>query len=58
MRNAESFDDFYRQTLTRVLRYAYALVGDPGDTQDVVQEAYARAWRHWRTVAAHPAPEA
>jgi len=34
------------------------MIGDLGDTQDVVQEAYTRAWRHWRTVAVHPAPEA
>ncbi|GGN81314.1 RNA polymerase sigma24 factor [Actinoplanes lobatus] len=58
MRDTQGFDLFYRETLTRVMRYAYALVGDAADTQDVVQEAYARAWRHWRKVADHPAPEA
>jgi RNA polymerase sigma-70 factor (ECF subfamily) len=58
MRDAEGFDEFYRTTCARVLRYGYAVVGDQSDAQDVVQEAYARAWRHWRTVAVHPAPEA
>ncbi|RZU50800.1 RNA polymerase sigma-70 factor (ECF subfamily) [Krasilnikovia cinnamomea] len=58
MRDAHSFDEFYRQTSTRLMRYGYAVVGDPTDAQDLVQDAYAKAWRHWRTVAAHPAPEA
>lgn len=58
MRDADSFDEFYRQTSARLMRYGYALVGDPGDAQDLVQEAYAKAWRNWRAVHAHPAPEA
>ena len=58
MRDAQRFDEFYRETSGRLMRYGYAMVGDRGDAQDVVQEAYARAWRNWRTVADHPAPEA
>ncbi|MCO8271217.1 SigE family RNA polymerase sigma factor [Actinoplanes sp. TRM 88003] len=58
MRDADGFDEFYRDTSARMLRYGYALTGDLGDAQDVVQEAYTRAWRRWRTVSAHPAPEA
>ncbi|WP_250037925.1 SigE family RNA polymerase sigma factor [Paractinoplanes maris] len=57
MRDADSFDEFYRDTSARMLRYGYALTGDLAEAQDVVQEAYTRAWRHWRTVAAHPTPE-
>ncbi|WP_127507419.1 sigma-70 family RNA polymerase sigma factor [Actinoplanes solisilvae] len=57
MREADSFDEFYRETSARILRYGYALTGDLAEAQDVVQEAYTRAWRHWRAVAAHPAPE-
>jgi RNA polymerase sigma-70 factor (ECF subfamily) len=41
-----------------MVRYAYAMTGDLGDAQDVVHEAYTRAWRHWQTVAEHPVPEA
>lgn len=58
MRDAHGFDEFYRDTSLRMVRYGFALTGDLGDAQDVVQEAYTRAWRRWRTVAAHPAPEA
>jgi RNA polymerase sigma-70 factor (ECF subfamily) len=57
-RDAGGFDEFYRATSARVLRYAYAVTGDLADAQDAVQEAYTRAWRDWRKVARHPAPEA
>jgi RNA polymerase sigma-70 factor (ECF subfamily) len=57
-RDTDGFDELYASTSSRLLRYAYALTGDLADAQDVVQETYVRAWRHWRQVAAHPAPEA
>lgn len=57
MCDADGFDEFYRDTSTRLLRYGYALTGDLNEAQDVVQEAYTRAWRHWRTVSRHPVPE-
>jgi RNA polymerase sigma-70 factor, ECF subfamily len=57
MRDPDSFDAFYRATTQRMLRYGYAVTGDRSEAQDVVQEAYARAWRNWRTLADHPAPE-
>jgi len=57
-RDAGQFDEFYRATSGRLLRYAYAVTGDLGDAQDAVQEAYTRAWRDWRKVERHPAPEA
>jgi RNA polymerase sigma-70 factor (ECF subfamily) len=57
-RDAGQFDEFYRATATRLLRYAYAVTGDLGDAQDAVQEAYTRAWRDWKKVERHPAPEA
>ncbi|MGY0007661.1 SigE family RNA polymerase sigma factor [Micromonospora sp. I033] len=58
MRDVNSFDDFYRSTSGRALRYGCAVAGDPGEAQDLVQEAYARAWRQWGKLATHPAPEA
>ncbi|WP_308193146.1 RNA polymerase sigma factor [Micromonospora trifolii] len=58
MRDGQSFDDFYRSTTRRMMRYGYAVVGDYNEAQDLVQEAYARAWRQWGRLSAHPAPEA
>ncbi|MER5333361.1 SigE family RNA polymerase sigma factor [Micromonospora sp. NPDC002717] len=58
MRDATSFDEFYRSTSRRMLRYGYAVVGDHTEAQDLVQEAYARAWRQWGRLTTHPAPEA
>ncbi|MDM4720629.1 SigE family RNA polymerase sigma factor [Micromonospora sp. WMMA1363] len=58
MRDAASFDEFYRSTAHRMLRYGYAVAGDHAEAQDLVQEAYARAWRQWGKLTGHPAPEA
>jgi RNA polymerase sigma-70 factor (ECF subfamily) len=52
------FDGFYRDTSRRLLRYAYGLTGDPGEAQDLVQEAYARAWQRWRRISRYDDPEA
>src|SRR3954462_5071382 len=46
------FDAFYRDTSRRLLRYAYGLTGDPVEAQDLVQEAYARAWQRWKRLRA------
>ncbi|UQU66237.1 SigE family RNA polymerase sigma factor [Couchioplanes caeruleus] len=54
----DAFDAFYRDTSRRLLRYAYGLTGDPGEAQDLVQEAYARAWQRWRRLSAYEDPEA
>jgi RNA polymerase sigma-70 factor, ECF subfamily len=53
-----SFDGFYGATRRRMVAYAYALTGDPVEAQDAAQEAYARAWEHWRTVSGHEDREA
>jgi len=47
MRDGESFDEFYRGTSRRLMHYAYALTGDLGEAQDLVQEVYVRAWQRW-----------
>ena len=57
MRDEQGFDDFYRSTSTRMLRYGFAVTGNLDDAQDLVQEAYARAWQRWRSLAGHPSPE-
>ncbi len=54
----DEFDAFYRGTAPRLLRYAYGLTTDVAQAQDLVQEAYARAWQRWRRLRGYEDPEA
>ncbi len=56
--DGSDFDDFYRATSRRLLRYAYAMTGDVGTAQDLTQEAYIRAWQHRSRVSQYEHPEA
>ena len=58
MAETERFDAFYRDTSRRLVRYAYGLTGDAAEAQDLVQEAYARAWQRWRRVSGYDNAEA
>jgi RNA polymerase sigma-70 factor, ECF subfamily len=58
MRDAAGFDAFYQATSRRVLQHAYAVCGDLADAQDVVQEAYTRAWQRWSRISSYDDPEA
>jgi RNA polymerase sigma-70 factor, ECF subfamily len=57
MSDAASFDDFYRGSYRRQLLYAYALMGNVADAQDVVQEAYVRAWQRWDHLRSYDDPD-
>lgn len=52
------FDEYYRATVRRMLRYAYAICGDLAAAQDVVQEAYLRAWQRRRRLSSYDDVEA
>jgi RNA polymerase sigma-70 factor (sigma-E family) len=52
------FAEFYREFKDQCLFTVLVSVGDQDTAQDLVAEAFARAWASWRTVAEHPAPEA
>jgi RNA polymerase sigma-70 factor (ECF subfamily) len=58
MPDSTDFDAFYRGTARRLLRYAYGLTTDAAQAQDLVQEAYARAWQRWRRLRSYDDPEA
>lgn len=49
--NAEEFDAFYSGSVRRLTGQLYAVTGDLGDAQDLVHEAFARAWDQRRRFA-------
>ena len=55
---SDGFTRFYETARDDCLRAVYASVGDPQAAEDLVAEAFARAWARWRTVSRHPAPQA
>jgi RNA polymerase sigma-70 factor (sigma-E family) len=56
--DSESFDAFYRASRQRLDDCLFALTGNAAEAQDVVHEAYARAWQRWGTVGEYGNPEA
>ena len=52
------FDTFYRGCSHRLVGQLYALLGDRGDAQDAVQEAFARAWDRRSRLSELDDPEA
>lgn len=52
------FAEFYREARDECLLTVLVSVGDRDTAQDLVAEAFARAWASWRTVSRHPAPAA
>jgi RNA polymerase sigma-70 factor (sigma-E family) len=52
------FTQFYQRSRDECLRAVLVSVGDQDTAQDLVDEAFARAWTSWRTVSRHPAPAA
>jgi RNA polymerase sigma-70 factor (sigma-E family) len=52
------FTEFYRSGRDACLRAVLAAVGERALAEDLVAEAFARAWASWPTVRRHPAPRA
>jgi RNA polymerase sigma factor (sigma-70 family) len=52
------FAEFYRETKDECLLAVLVSVGDRDTAQDLVAEAFARAWASWPSVSRHPAPAA
>jgi RNA polymerase sigma-70 factor (sigma-E family) len=52
------FAEFYETARDDCLRAVFASIGDRQAAEDLVAEAFARAWAQWRTVSRHPAPQA
>jgi RNA polymerase sigma-70 factor (sigma-E family) len=52
------FQEFYAASRDACLRAVLAAVGDRQLAEDLVAEAFTRAWTSWSTVRRHPAPPA
>jgi RNA polymerase sigma factor (sigma-70 family) len=52
------FAEFYRTAKDKCLFAVLMSVGDRDTAQDLVAEAFARAWASWPAVSGHPAPTA
>lgn len=54
----DDFEDFYAASYRRLYRDLLLVTADRADTEDVLQDAYARAADRWRKVRAMDSPEA
>ncbi|MGH9127878.1 MAG: SigE family RNA polymerase sigma factor [Acidimicrobiales bacterium] len=52
------FTEFYAAARDSCLSTVTVLVGDHQLAEELVAEAFSRAWLSWKTVSRHPAPEA
>jgi RNA polymerase sigma-70 factor (ECF subfamily) len=52
------FAEFYRGTHPGLVAELYAYTGDLAEAQEIAQEAFVRAWLHWRKVRAYDQPRA
>jgi RNA polymerase sigma-70 factor, ECF subfamily len=57
-RESLTFDDFYRKEYRHVLGLAYVLTGNQWVAEDTAQEAFAAAFRVWRSIVAYDSPGA
>ena len=57
-REQTEFVEFYNSARDACLRAVTASTGDRQEAEELVAEAFARAWSSWRTVSRHPAPKA
>ncbi|RJK94187.1 SigE family RNA polymerase sigma factor [Vallicoccus soli] len=56
--DAAEFDAFYERWVRPLTGQLYAMTGDLAEAQDVVQEAFAKAWEHRARLDAEAAPQA
>jgi RNA polymerase sigma-70 factor (ECF subfamily) len=56
--DADEFDAFYTGSVARLVGVLYTMTGDFAEAQDVVQEAFVRAWDHRRQLSRAEHPEA
>ena len=55
--DVQQFDDLYVGSRDRLAAQLVGLTGDAAEAQDLVQEAFMRAWLLWETVSGYQDPE-
>jgi RNA polymerase sigma-70 factor (ECF subfamily) len=50
------FAEFYAASFGRITAQLHAYIGDHAEAQDMVQEAFCRAYAHWSTVSTYDNP--
>ena len=55
---AEPFDAFYRREYLKVVALALAITGDRSTAEDIAQEAFIAAQKHWDRLSRYDAPHA
>ena len=58
MPGTPDFDDFYKANYPGMVALVSAVLGDRAEAEDVVQEAFARAFARWRRIGGYDLPEA
>ncbi|WP_405865850.1 MULTISPECIES: SigE family RNA polymerase sigma factor [unclassified Streptomyces] len=58
MRDPSDFDMFYTGSVRRLTSQMYAMTGSRAEAEDLVHEAFARAWQRWDKVSGYADPEA
>ncbi len=55
--SAPAFEEFFRSVYPSLARGLLLLTGDPGEAEDLAQEALARAYERWDRVQAMDSPD-
>ena len=58
MNDDEEFEQLFLHARRRLVGQLYVVTGDLGEAQDMVQEAFVRAWLRWSKLASYEDPEA
>jgi len=56
--DAAAFDALYLASYADIVAVLHAVTGDPGEAQDLAQEAFTRAWQRWQSIAGYEHPVA
>ena len=56
LRVAESFEEFYEREYPNMLKLAYALSGNRWAAEEIAQDGFLSAHRHWKKIGSYKSP--